>query len=227
MSVKDAMSRKNAASYLREQGFSLPEQSAEAHARCLRLAQEGDVGAQCALSVLFSVGLTGHKDETLAFRWCETAANNGSQDAKRALASYLISGRQVERQPQRGVAMLGELVEEGHLPAMVSLGMLMLSGHSELVPKNESGAIDLLLAPAQAGDPLSQCLVGAQLILSDDPGLQLSGAKWIASAAEGGLSSAHRYLAAFHRQGSYGYPVDPEKVAVHDAIAQRLEEEGT
>ncbi|WP_047784033.1 tetratricopeptide repeat protein [Variovorax paradoxus] len=163
----------------------------------------------------------------MAFKWCETAANNGSQDAKRALASYLISGRQVERQPQRGVAMLGELVEEGHLPAMVSLGMLMLSGHSELVPKNESGAIDLLLAPAQAGDPLSRCLVGAQLILSDDPGLQLSGARWIASAAEGGLSSAHRYLAAFHRQGSYGYPVDPEKVAVHDAIAQRLEEEGT
>lgn len=224
--MKDAMSRKHAVSYLRGQGFSLPEQSAGAHAWCLRLAQEGDVVAQCVLSVLFSIGLTGQRNETLAFKWCEIAANSGFQDAKRALASYLISGRQVERQPRRGVAILTELVEAGHLPAMVSLGMLMMSGHSEFVPKDEAGAIDLLLAPAQAGDPLSQCLVGAHLILSDDPGVQLSGAKWIASAAEGGLSSAHRYLATFHRQGRYGYPVDPEKVAVHDAIAQRLEEEG-
>jgi TPR repeat protein len=224
--VKDLMSRTHAISYLRGQGFSLPEQSADAHARCLRLAQEGDVVAQCVLSVLFSIGLAGQKDEKSAFKWCEVAANSGCQDAKCALASYLISGRQVERQPRRGVAILTELIEAGHLPSMVSLGMLMLSGHSEFVAKDEAGAMDLLLGPAQAGDPLSQCLVGAQLILSDDPGVQLSGAKWIASAAEGGLSSAHRYLATFHRQGRYGYPVDTEKVAVHDAIAQRLEEEG-
>ena len=120
--------------------------------------------------------------------------------------------------------MLRDLVQEGHLPAMVILGLLMMSGHSESVPKNESDAIDLLLAPAQAGDPLSQCLVGAQLILDDDPRVNLAGVKWIASAAEGGLSSAHRYLATFYRQGRFGYPIDPEKSAVHDAIAQRLEE---
>jgi TPR repeat protein len=107
---------------------------------------------------------------------------------------------------------------------MVTLGLLMMSGHSELIPKNEDAAIDLLLAPAQAGDSLSQCLVGVQLTLSDDSDVQLSGARWIASAAEGGLPMAHRYLANFYRHGIYGYPVDPEKVAVHDAIAQRLEE---
>ncbi|MET3443162.1 TPR repeat protein [Variovorax paradoxus] len=222
--MKDVMSRKHAASYLRGQGFSLPEQSADAHAWCLRLAQEGDVVAQCVLSVLFSVGLTGQRDEKLAFEWCEIAANNGSQDAKSALASHLISGRYVEHQPQRGIALLRELVEAGHVPAMVSLGVLMMSGHSEFLPKDEDAAFDLLLVPAQTGDPLSQCLIGAQLTLSDDPEVQLSGARWIASAAEGGLPMAHRYLANFYRHGIYGYPADPEKVAVHDAIAQRLEE---
>lgn len=221
--MRNAMSREHAVSYLRAQGFSLPEQSADAQAMCLRFAQEGDVVAQCVLSVVFSVGLTGQKDEKLAFEWCEVAANGGSHDAKSALAAHLISGRQVERQPERGVAMLRDLVQEGNLPAMVLLGMLMMSGHSESVPKNESDAIDLLLAPAQAGDPLSQCLVGAQLILDDDPGVNLAGAKWIASSAEGGLASAHRYLATFYRHGSHGYPVDPEKAAVHEAIAQRLE----
>lgn len=222
--MKNAMSREHAVSYLRAQGFSLPEQSADAQATCLRSAQEGDVVAQCVLSVVFSVGLTGQKDEKLAFEWCEVAANGGSQDAKSALAAYFISGRQVERQPQRGAAMLRDLVQEGHLPAMVILGLLMMSGHSESVPKNESDATDLLLAPAQAGDPLSQCLVGAQLILDDDPAVNLAGAKWIASSAEGGLASGHRYLATFYRRGSHGYPVDPEKAAVHEAIAQRLEE---
>jgi TPR repeat protein len=222
--MKNAMSREHAVSYLRAKGFSLPEQSADAQAMCIRSAQEGDVVAQCVLSVVFSVGLTGQKNEKLAFEWCKVAANGGSQDAKSALAAHLISGRQVERQPQQGVAMLRDLVQDGNLPAMVSLGMLMMSGNSEPVPKNESDAIDLLLAPAQAGDPLSQCLVGAQLILDDDPGVSFAGAQWIASSAEGGLASAHRYLATFYRHGSYGYPVDPEKAAVHEAIAQRLEE---
>jgi hypothetical protein len=59
-----------------------------------------------------------------------------------------------------------------------------------------------------------------QLVIDDN----LAGAKWIASSAEGGLASGHRYLATFYRRGSHGYPVDPEKAAVHEAIAQRLEE---
>jgi TPR repeat protein len=223
--MKNMMSQKYAISYLREHGFSLPEQSADAHAWCLSHAQEGDVIVQCVLSVLFSVGLTGHKESSAAFEWCEIAANNGSQDARCALAAYLISGTNVTPQPERGVALLHELVEAGHVPAMVSLALLMLSGHSEYVPKDEEAAVDLLLGPAQAGDALSQCLVGSQLTLSTDPEIQLAGAKWIARAAEGGLPAAHRYLANFYRHGDYGYPLDAEKVAVHDAIAQRLEDQ--
>jgi len=55
--MKNAMSREHAVSYLCAQGFSLPEQSADAQAMCLRSAQEGDVVAQCVLSVVFSAGL--------------------------------------------------------------------------------------------------------------------------------------------------------------------------
>lgn len=222
--MKDAMSAKHALLYLGEHGFSLPAQSADAHAWCLGRAQEGDVVAQCVLSVLLDTGLTGIQDSKSAFEWCEIAAENGSQDAQRALASHFISGTNVAPQPRRGVALLHALVEAGHVPAMASLGLLMLGGQSELVPMNEDAAVDLLLVPAQAGDALSQCLVGAQLMLSDDAEVQLVGAKWIARSAEGGFPAAHRYLASFYLHGTHGYPMDAEMVVVHDEIARRLEE---
>ena len=219
------MSYEHAASYLQKNGFSLPAAAESAHAWCLDLASAGDAEAQCVVSCLFATGLTGHKDEGLAHQWCKKAAANGSKDAQCALAAYLIRG--VDEQPHEGVALLRRLANDGHLPAMLSLGLMMMSGLSIYCPKDEDAAIDLLLAPAQAGDPLSQCLVGSQLIASSDPARQQAGVKWITAAAEGGFSMAHRYLANFYRLGDYGHPIDEEKVAWHEAIAQRADEVGT
>lgn len=215
------MSLEFAASFLREHGFSLPAEIASAHQWCLDQAKQGLLDAQCVMSTLCWSGMTGNQNQQLGLEWCEAAAANGSLDAKSAFAKYLISGIAGPKDPERGARMLHDLVNtEHHLPSMVSLALLMMSGESDAIPVDEEGAFDLLLGPAQAGHSLSQCLVGAELTARPAESSKLAGAKWIQLAADGGFSMAHEYLAKFYQNGECGFPVDTEKAALHAAIAK-------
>jgi uncharacterized protein len=222
--MQDRMSRGHAERFLRRHGYALPADNSAAHVWCVDQATRGDIEAQCVLSTLYFWGITGQRDPELARRWCEKAAATGCKDAQCALAGYLVSGIAGNKHPETGVEMFRELIGAGHLPAMVSLGLLMLRGEVGVVARDPRGAVDLLLGPAQAGDALSQCVVGAELIGSDDAPTRQAGVKWIERAAEGGQPMAHRFLATFYRNGDDPYPVDEERANLHDAIAQRLED---
>jgi len=219
----DLMSHEYANRYLREHGFALPRDSRRAEEWCIQQAQAGVVNAQCVLSTLYWTGGTGNQDAAQARHWSEVAASNGSLDAKSALARHLISGNGGERNVSLGVQMLRDLVEREHLPSMVALGLLMLSGEIDSVPADREQALDLLIVPAQAGEPLSRCLVGAELVGSASPTDRETGRRWIELAADDGVAMAHHYLAKFYRHGEHGFPVDRAKAEMHEAAATRLE----
>lgn len=225
--MRNAMSREFAVAFLREHGFGLPADKHRAHAWVLDRAREGNLDAQCVLATLYWTGLTGSPDEALAYEWCQVAAESGSQDAQCALASHLVSGAGSGRDAERGVRMLQDLVAAGHLPAMVSLGLLFLSGGCEAVPKDPKAALDVLLRPAQADDGLSQCLLGMEMMLDPDPLVQRQGLAWIELAAVNGSATAHRYLAGHYRSGGAGFEISLEKAEVHESMADSLDADAT
>lgn len=221
--MRDQMSQEYAANFLREHGFALPRDREAAHEWCSLQAQSGVVEAQCVLSTLYWTGTTGHPDTSQARYWCEKAAATGSLDARSALAKHLVSGIGGEADIPRALDMLRDLVEQGHLPSMVALGVLMLSGEVDAIPVDRKKALDLLAVPAEAGDGLSRCLVGAELISSHGGDQREIGRRWIELAAGDGVAMAHHYLAKFYRHGEHGFPVDRAKAEVHEAMALRLE----
>jgi hypothetical protein len=217
------MSTEFALKYLREQGFELPGDAVSAHRWCLELAERGVVEAQCVASTLYWTGLTGHQDASIAFEWCEKAALAGSQDALCILAGHLLSGTKAQREPERAVRILKDLANAGHVPAMLSLALLMLSGVSDLVPRDTAFATELLLEPANAGNPTAQCLLGTELMQSHEPSVRRAGVQWIARAAENGSATAHRYLSTFYRSGEHGFTVDADKARIHEQLAEKYE----
>jgi TPR repeat protein len=219
--VLDLMSLEYAAQFLRVNGFSLRENPQSALEWCLAGARRGSVEAQCVASTILRYGFAGVHNEAEAIRWCNAAAASGNLDARCALAGHRISTKGDYRDVPLGIATLEDLISKGHLPAMVSMALLKLSGYVDLVAQNSQEGIDLLSVPAQAGNSYAQCLLGVELVGNANESTRRVGVRWLLKAAEGGNATAHELLSTYYREGDHGLPVDLERAEFHAKSVRR------
>ena len=216
------MSVEFALKYISERCLSLTTDPSGTRLKCIEEAEQGSMIAQCVASTLFWNGLGGPADIKAARYWCEKAAAAGSKDARYALANQTIATGDAEQAAQ-SVKVLRSLVEDGHLPSMIALSLLMFTGERGLVGQNVAEALDMLVEPAEQGSSFAQCLLGAELITRDDKQSRRAGAKWLEAAASSDSAMAHRYLSSFYQNGAHGYPKDPDRARFHGERADELE----
>lgn len=172
--------RDTGASYLDQRKF------AEAKELYRKAAEQGAVGAQFNLAVLYTLTLDTPPDFAAAARWYEKAAAQGHIMALNNLGAFYEHGEGVKKDTAQAAKLYAKAAEEGYPPALYNLGRLT---------KDTAQAAALFRKAAEQGDVDAQ---GALLALE---GKTAEAVKlWLRTAAYGDLVSLNR-LFETHRKG--------------------------
>jgi TPR repeat protein len=119
------------------------------------LAEDGEVGAQFALGLLYDYGLQGSpRDPDEAYRWYLKAAAAGDIDAQ-----YFLGNWHRTRSPRpdgaEAVYWITTAAEQGHRTAQVALGDLHLAG--EGFAKDPEKAVTWYAQAADQGSVIAHC----------------------------------------------------------------------
>jgi TPR repeat protein len=207
----------------RAEGFELPLQGPIAFVHLENAANGGSSEAQFALAKLLSVGLFVKQDKSLAFEWCKRAASANFPRATTMLGSFHESGwGGAEVDLQKAVEYWRSAASSEEPGAMCALAGMHLDGR--FLERDRDAGLRLLRAAASKGDPLAQCELGILLVDEEDPALESEALHLLHAAAENGISTAHRQLGHFHREGLHGLSASAELARSHFRTAAQLDE---
>ena len=117
-----------------------------------------------ALGYLHANGVYVEKNDAKARAYFQEAVTLGSKDSRLNLALFLVHGRGGPSDLKKGVSLLQEMTSEGHTQGALTLGELYYTGeHSHTKEPDFSKAYEVLLSPAEAGNPAAQNFIGAIL----------------------------------------------------------------
>lgn len=117
-----------------------------------------------ALGYLHANGIYVEKNDAKARQYFQESVSLGSKDSRLNLALFLVHGRGGASDIEKGVSLLKEMTLEGHNQAALALGELYYMGdHSEKKEPDYAKAYEVLLSPAEAGNPTAQNFIGAIL----------------------------------------------------------------
>ncbi|MCX6866944.1 MAG: tetratricopeptide repeat protein [Verrucomicrobia bacterium] len=224
-------------------GFPELKDTKEALANYGKAAGLGNAGAMAALGSRLLSGEEKSRDEKKGREWLKKAIvakeytaylalgdyeENVKKDLKAALAEYergkdagqvdcmlrtadfYLEGKGVEKDPERGNALLRKAAEAGNPVANLRVAAQLLS-------KEKPDATDLLtgyghlLASAngnlsEAQNELGLLYLSGKLGIADSPG----GVAWLTRAAQGGNAQAQNNLATLYERGIGGVPKNLE-----------------
>lgn len=119
-----------------------------------------------ALGYLHANGVYVEKNDAKARIYFQEAVTLGSKDSRLNLALFLVHGRGGASDIEKGVSLLKEMTLEGHNQASLTLGELYYTGgHSEKNEPDYAKAYEVLITPAESGNPIAQNFIG--VILKD------------------------------------------------------------
>lgn len=147
--------------YLKGEG--VPQDAAKAFALLQKAADQGHADAFAALGYCYSAGIGVEKSEEQARRCFEQGAGKGSVAAQSNLGFFLIKGRGGAPDAARGVALMEKAIQAGSQKTAVLLGEVFYFGQHADGQPDYAKAHAVLIAPARAGDPVAQNMVGVML----------------------------------------------------------------
>lgn len=98
-------------------------------------AQDGDMYAQCCLSLMYSYGDGVSKDDRLAFNWMTKAAEQGYDDAQNNLANLYFCGEGVDESDTKAFEWWAKAAAQKNPNAMLALGKAYMNGTGTTVNK--------------------------------------------------------------------------------------------
>lgn len=99
-------------------------QYAQAYKQLLPLARKKDARAMYLIGVMYQSGRAVPQDDPTAAGWFEASAKLGNASGQYALARATIEGRGVEKNRDKGIALLQLAAAQGHSEATALLGRL-------------------------------------------------------------------------------------------------------
>ena len=209
--------------YLRDQGFNLPKEGANAREWSAGHAERGIPEAQVTYGLLLSLGLFGGEDADAARFWFQSAADQGHPPGILMLADFFDAGSNGERpDAKRAVELIERAAEMQYGPALVQLGVMYLEGIN--VEKNRDRSLKFLLKAANVGDVQGQYLLAANLLKGESEEYIPEGIFWLLRAAENGYAGAHRQLGYLYSEGSKGMTCDKKLSETHFQKASQIED---
>lgn len=164
-------------------------------------AKENYPPALHATAKFYLLGQVVPPDKTLAVMLFRASAEQGYSPAKRDLAMLLLTGKAVPRDVKAGFELLTEAANDGHLESQAQLAALYFDGITG--KPDYSASHRWCLAPAKAGLPLAQTILGMQLHyglgLDRDDG---EAARLLHLAATSGFAKAQSTLGELYRLAS-------------------------
>ncbi len=97
----------------------------------MRLAKEGDAGAQLQLGLMYDNGLGKTKAYDKAFYWYKRSANNGNAHAQFNVAEMLVLGQGTKKNQQQARKWYIRAAESGFAEAQYKLGLELSQGRPE------------------------------------------------------------------------------------------------
>ncbi|WP_223275010.1 SEL1-like repeat protein [Tateyamaria sp. syn59] len=170
-----------------------------------RAAQSGNAEAQNQLGRLYHAGRGVAQDTTTALHWLEAAATDGNAEYLFDLASVL-EGEGGQANLTRAADLYRTASQNGHVPSMISLGVLYQEGTG--VPQNFAESKRLYENGLDSGHPRAQNNLGLLYVRGDGVEQDYArAAELFAAAAEQGLPQAMTNLGVLYENG-FGVPQD-------------------
>lgn len=181
-------------------------------------AQRGSDGAQVLLAVMYLHGDPTHeKNESLAAKWFENAAEQGNAYAQKMLGDLYEQGRGVPKNLKLSADWREKSANRGNTEAQLMLGEMYLNG--EGVNQDLDKAEGWLNRAAVAGNSEAQFILGKLYHDQKNPGMA---GDWLAKSAAQGYESAIKFL---HFMEGIGFQTE-ESLHQHPADLLRLAADG-
>lgn len=174
-----------------------------------KAAEQGNIGAQVNLGVLYKNGKGVKQDNIEAERWFRKAAEQGDANAQFNMGILYAYGYGVKQDYEEAAQWYRKAAEQGHVSAQNNLGNLYNNGLG--VAKSEIEAVKWYRKAAEQGYSVGQF----NLALSYDRGEGVKqdyteAAQWYRKAAEQGHDNAQYRLGTLYLEGD-GVTKDFEK----------------
>ena len=196
------------------EGRKSPAEKLAAWQADLAAAEQGDAAAQYRLAVGYRMGTPdGQRDMTQALRWLRASAEQGYGKAQEGLASELMSGQNVGRDPAGAVALLEQAAAQGSSTAQFHLALVLQRGLG--VPQDLPRARQVLEQANSGGNLDAKAMLG-DLLLAEGGDSQARAVQLLQEAAERHQRYAQFLLGQAYENGN--------GVARDEAHAQALYE---
>ena len=124
-----ALFTENGSAGIEQDSAAAVEMYEKAATQLSKEAQDGDMYAQCSLSLMYSNGDGVSKDDRLAFNWMTKAAEQGYDDAQDNLAYLYSYGVGVEENDAKAFEWWTKAAAQKHPSAMLALGKAYMNGN--------------------------------------------------------------------------------------------------
>ena len=183
----------------------------KAYRQLLPLARKKDARAMYLVGVMYQTGRAVPKDDSTAAGWFEAAARLGNASAQYALARLTIEGRGVDKNRDKGVALLKAAAAQGH---QESIGLLERIGPAPQRKEATVTAPAASLASVPAATPLVAAARPPAMPASEDQPAPVVFTGFDRSAAEAALAALHSLL----RRLAGAEDTDARKALEHRAV---------
>jgi TPR repeat protein len=205
-------------------GFQLPLQGPIAYRLLEQEAHANNAESQFAVAKLLGAGVFVRRDKVRSYEWCEKSANAGFAPALTMLGNIYESGWGIlPADPSKVMELWRSAAAKDEPGALSAIAEYGLSGRANEIGRDD--AVNLLRRAACAGDALAQCRLGLVLVAEESSASKSQGLSFLRSAAEKAVSTAHRQLAHFLRNGLHGLEVDEVTADRHLRAASTIDDQ--
>ena len=159
-----------------------------------RLAEDGDLPAQCMLGGIYFSGIGVSEDHCEAFKWYKRAAESGHKDSMYFYGSCYFFGNGVSKDEHEAFKWFKRAAESGHIASIYHYGRCYFLGKG--VAKNYYEGIKWMTRSGEAGYAEAQFFLGLLYENGDGVTVDMHAAiKWYTLASEAGDLDAKAALA--------------------------------
>ncbi len=132
------------------------------------LARKGDTRAEAYLGIMYQNGFGAPQDQSVAEKWFLKAARGNGPEGLFGMGVLYSTSPNHEHDFRKAVEFLRRSAEAGYVPAMHSLGILLLD-HPEIPQRHSGEALSMLTRAAEAGSWRASAALG--LLFRDGRGV--------------------------------------------------------
>jgi TPR repeat protein len=167
-----------------------------------KAAEQEHTLAQHVLAVALSNGMVGVKDEMRALEWHMRAAENGAETSQAAVGISHIQGRGVEKNLEKGIAILEKYAEEGNM--LASMSLVIVYSDKDFSVFNYERTVFHLEKQVEAGMKKGKSTLGMYYVFGVGTARDTKkGVALLTERAEDGNHFAARFLATQYQNGFY------------------------